>query len=534
MNVSYLEIFNAATVRLADVRERLSRVRRIVRTSSEREIIISNLTRRGEIVKIAVAGIIQETCSFSPVKTTLRNFKISLGDEVVLSADAGGVIGGFLSAMEHSGCSFTGTLNAQAMSGGSLSSSTLLSLRKKLLKGLGKVRGFDAVFISLHGAMASDDEPDACGLILEDVRKLVGSRCFVAVELDHHANVTRRMVSAADVIAGYEKQPHDLAASGAKMARVMSDILKCGRKPHASLVKIPMLAPQDNFLTSSGPMKEWFSLAREMEKDGEVIVASTFPTQPWLDAPDNGWSCLVYADSPEKARRCAEQLAAKAWRMRREFWRSERLPLSKTIAAANSEPKGLVVISDTGDAVLGGAPGDNMSIIAEMLKHELNGTALVPVVAPDAFAKALAAGAGSKITLSLGGRMSAGFSPRLKISGTVRAFAGAGDFMFDDGRRRPKGRSALFEHGNLKIAILELRDYSINHPSLYQNLGVDVEKAQMVVLKTGSNFQYFKEYQSRLIRADSPGPTQSDLTAFKWEKRSRPLYPFDGIKNWRP
>ncbi len=485
-------------------------------------------------MKIAVAGIIQETCSFSPVKTTLRNFKISLGDEVVLSADAGGVIGGFLSAMEHSCCSFTGTLNAQAMSGGSLSSSTLLSLRKKLLNGLGKVRGFDAVFISLHGAMASDDEPDACGLILEDVRKLVGSQCFVAVELDHHANVTRRMVSAADVIAGYEKQPHDLAVSGAKMARVMSDILKCGRKPHASLVKIPMLAPQDNFLTSSGPMKEWFSLAREMEKDGEVIVASTFPTQPWLDAPDNGWSCLVYADSPEKARRCAEQLAAKAWRMRREFWHSERLPLSETIAAANSEPKGLVVISDTGDAVLGGAPGDNMSIIAEMLKHDLNGTALVPVVAPDAFAKALAAGAGSKITLSLGGRMSAGFSPRLKISGTVRAFAGAGDFMFDDGRRRPKGRSALFEHGNLKIAILELRDYSINHPSLYQNLGVDVEKAQMVVLKTGSNFQYFKEYQSRLIRADSPGPTQSDLTAFKWEKRSRPLYPFDGIKNWRP
>ena len=485
-------------------------------------------------MKIAVGCIIQETCSFSPVKTTLRNFKISEGDEVVASADAGGVIGGFLGAMEHSDWGFKGTLNAQAMSGGSLSSSTLISLRKKLLKGLEKACGADAVFISLHGAMASEDEPDACGLILEDVRKLVGSRCFVAVELDHHANVTRRMVSAADVIAGYEKQPHDLAASGAKMARVMSDILKNGRKPHASLVKIPMIAPQDNFLTASGPMNEWFSLAREMEKDGEVIAASTFPTQPWLDAPDNGWSCLVYADSPEKARICAERLAAKAWRMRKEFWRSERLPLSETITEANSEPTGLVVISDTGDAVLGGAPGDNMSIAAEMLKHELKGTALVPVVAPDAFAKALNAGTGSKITLSLGGRMSAGFSPRIELSGTVRALAGAGSCKLDDGRTRPKGRSALFEHRNLKIAILELRDFSINHPSLYQGLGVDVAKAQMVVLKTGSNFQYFKEYQSRLIRADSPGPTQSDLTAFKWEKRSRPLYPFDGIKNWRP
>ncbi len=485
-------------------------------------------------MNIAVAGITQETCSFNPVKTTLRDFRISLGDEVVDTANAGGVTGGFIRAMEHSGCRFTGILNAQAMSGGPLSQSTFLSLKKTLLKGLQKACGADAVFISLHGAMASEDEPGADGSILEDVRKLVGSRCFIAVELDHHANVTRRMVSAADVIVGYETQPHDLTASGAKIARVMSDILKNGRKPYASLVKIPMIAPQDKFLTSSGPMKEWFDLAREMEKDGEVIAASTFPTQPWLDAPDNGWSCLVYADSVGKARRCAEKLAAKAWLMRREFWRSERLPLPDAIAAANSEPRGLVVISDTGDAVFGGAPGDNMSIAAEMLKHELSGPALVPVVAPDAFAKALKAGIGGKIKLRLGGKMSAGFSPRLEISGTVTALAGAGDFILDDGRRRPKGRSALFEHGNLKIAILELRDYAINHPYLYQNLGVDVEKAQMVVLKTGSNFQYFKKYQSRLIRADSPGPTQSDLTAFKWKMRSRPIYPLDDIKSWRP
>ena len=53
--------------------------------------------------------------------------------------------------------------------------------------------------------------------------------------------------------------------------------------------------------------------------------------------------------------------------------------------------------------------------------------------------------------------------------------------------------------------------------------------AKMVVLKTGGNFQYFSQYKSRLIRADSPGATQSDLTAFHWKNISHPLYPIDEI-----
>ena len=128
--------------------------------------------------------------------------------------------------------------------------------------------------------------------------------------------------------------------------------------------------------------------------------------------------------------------------------------------------------------------------------------------------------------------MSAGFSPELNIKGIVKATTQAGCLAFA-GRTAYVGRTVLFEQGNLKIVIMEKRDYAINHPSLYEKLGIDVSKAQMVVLKTGSNFQYFKKYQSRLLRADSPGATQSDLTAFKWKNMTHPIYPFDDIKDWR-
>jgi len=387
------------------------------------------------------------------------------------------------------------------------------------------------VCLSLHGAMAAESALDTEGVILTAVRECVGSACFVCVTLDHHANITAEMVDAADLMVGYETQPHDLFASGEKTARIMKDVLQSSIMPKAALVKTPMLAPQDNFLTCGGPMKEWFDLAREMEKDDDVIVVSPFPTQPWLDVPDNGWSSLVYALTTEKAQSCAETLAKQAWELREDFWKSERLSIPETLAQANVEPKGLVVISDTGDAVFAGAPGDSTSILSEMLTMDLKGPALAPMVDPEAFDQALRAGIGKEIALRLGGKMSSASCDPIEIRGTVSAFTGP-DAIEVLGVVSKVGRTALVEQGQLKIVLMEKRDRTINHPLLYQRLGIDISKAQMVVLKTGSNFQYFAEYQSRLIRANSPGASQSDLTAFNWKHRTRPMYPFEDIKIW--
>ena len=159
--------------------------------------------------------------------------------------------------------------------------------------------------------MAAENEPDPEGEFLSAVRQLVGPRCFIGTSMDHHANVTKKMVAAVDLMVGYETQPHNHPATGIKAARVMLDIWEKRRTPHAALVKVPMITPQDHFLTVAGPMKEWFDLAREIEKDPAVMVASPFPMQPWLDVPETGWSSLVYADSRDKAQACAEKLARK-------------------------------------------------------------------------------------------------------------------------------------------------------------------------------------------------------------------------------
>jgi len=65
-------------------------------------------------------------------------------------------------------------------------------------------------------------------------------------------------------------------------------------------------------------------------------------------------------------------------------------------------------------------------------------------------------------------------------------------------------------------------------------LGLEIADAKLVVVKTASNFQFFSHWSSRLIRVDSAGMTQSDLTAFQWKRIPRPTYPLDEIRDWIP
>jgi hypothetical protein len=62
---------------------------------------------------------------------------------------------------------------------------------------------------------------------------------------------------------------------------------------------------------------------------------------------------------------------------------------------------------------------------------------------------------------------------------------------------------------------------------------VDMADAKMVVVKTASNFQFFRRWRNGLNRVDSPGTTQSDLTAFQWKCLPRAISPLDPLTDSR-
>lgn len=491
-------------------------------------------------MRIAVAEFSQETDSFSPLRAGISEFDsygVYRGAELLERMQNAGPIGGLLQVLaEHrSGIDVVPLLRASAGAGGKILDATFAQLSTELLDRLQAAGGLDGVFLSLHGAASSESEDDLEGTLLQRVRQIVGEETLIVAPFDHHANITERMMQHADCLVGHETQPHDPIVTGRKAARLMMRMLTGEIAVVRAWQKIPMITPQDQFLTATGPMKAWFERAREWERQPGVLDVSPCPMQPWLDVAEGGWAVIAHTDAnAELARHIADDMAALAWKLRREFWRSERLPPAEAVRCASAAEQGLVILSDTGDSVYGGAPGDNTCLLRELVEQQVKCLSLVPLVDAEAVSAAMAAGIKSELTLEVGGKQDSQFSRPVRLTGKVAAISQGLSIEIPERGVCHIGPTALLECGAIRLALLDNRSFVINHPLLYSHLGVDVAAAKLVVLKTASNFQFFAPWRKQLIRVDTPGTTQSNLSAFDWQRLPRPIDPFDEVVDWSP
>jgi microcystin degradation protein MlrC len=489
-------------------------------------------------VRIAVGQIMQETNTFSPRPCTMADFEeggLYLGKEILSRMNGTGEIGGLMSVVERDArrVELVPIIKATAMPGGMIAEDTLERLRMTLVDGLKRSLPLDGVFLSLHGAAASDRIRDVDGSLTASVRDAVGPRVPIMLTLDHHANVTALMTGSADVITAYHVQPHDPLETGQRAARILLSLVHGTIRPTVSWQKIPMITPADRMQTDEWPMTEWFGRAREMEKLPKVVSVSTFPVNPWLDIPELGWAVVVATDGDKKlADALCRELANAAWALRHEFLKLDRKPLDQAIRMAVAAPEGPILIPDRSDSVLCGAPGDSTLILAEMLRQNLPCVALLPMVDPHVVELAIQAGTGSTITVRVGGKMDSTFSKPLEVTGVVAGIAAEGLKVKIHWGTYDMGRSVLLEIGNVKLVVSEHRGVGGIQPDMYRHFGLDPAKARMIVVKTTGNFQFYASMMKGVIAVDTRGISGWDLRTFNFEKAPRPLFPLDEIEEW--
>ncbi|EKF18512.1 M81 family metallopeptidase [Nitratireductor pacificus] len=491
-------------------------------------------------MRIAVIHIAQETNDFNPKLTTLndyRSFGILEGAEVFETMRGYGQVGGYLQAVEDSGLQVESVpiIRAYSLAGGRISREAFEFFQEKIREGLTAAGPIDGLALQLHGACAADGVDDVEGAQVELCRSLLGKDVPIVLGLDHHANVTRKIIDNCDAIVGHRTQPHDTFDTGVIGAELLLRIITEKLEPVMAWRKIPLVSHQEQFLTSQGPMKIWFDRAREMEKDPRVLQASNYPMQPWLDVAEGGWSTIVVTNGDQAlAEKLADELADLCWSLRDAFQVREAVPVDEAVLQADAAEKGVVIISDTGDTVFGGAGGDSNVILEAMLRLGIKGKALVPMISPAAAHKLAAAGEGAEVTLALGGDTADNFFQPLEVTGIVRK-VGGGVVKIDYNQQSEVdiGCAVIFEIGPVTMLITELRGVAGNVPSIYRVMGVEPKDFQMAVLKTASNFQYFAPIASRLIRADTRGPGQSDVMTLPWRRVPRPMYPLEHFDDWR-
>src|SRR4051812_3770926 len=222
-------------------------------------------------MKVAIAAILQESNTFSPVYTHYDHFSPVFGDGA-LQRHEGKLteMGGFIDILRERSAQIAPVCAAWAITANRLVRADYERLAGSFQQHLREANA-DALLFALHGAQTAEGEDDVEGDLLDRARETLGPDKPIVVTLDLHANVTRRMVDRADAIVGYHTYPHvDMFETGQKAARLLMKILDGSLKPTVAMRKLPLIVPAENCQTYRGPMHELMESARAAEATGRA------------------------------------------------------------------------------------------------------------------------------------------------------------------------------------------------------------------------------------------------------------------------
>jgi len=379
----------------------------------------------------------QEVHAFSPILTTMTDFEtigIFYGTEIMEQfTNVSTELGGFIqAACAEKDVELVPIMAAGAWPSGKCKRDTHHFLKERMLEELKRIKILDGILLSLHGAMSAEDEPDVEGDLLETIRMEWEENIPIIISLDHHANITKKMISSINALVGYKTEPHvDSFETGVKASQIMFSTIRGEIVPIIRWRKIPMIAA-GNLCTPAGPLGEFFKKAEIFEIEKKILDISIFPEFTWSDNPELGWSVVVVtADDPKLAQKIADQLAKGIWEKREMFLKEDKLSPFDAVDRALKIDGGPIVFSDAADAPTAGAPGDSPVILKELLGKEINGKAMLPIVDPEAVKDAIKAGVDEEVTLEVGGKFDIfNFQP-IRVTGKVRTITD-GRFIIRD------------------------------------------------------------------------------------------------------
>ncbi len=491
-------------------------------------------------MKIVVAIMQHETNTFSNIKTPRHAFAEPLGSKELLSGTKAieffkgtqMAIGAYIDLLLSEGIDFIVPIAAYAEPSAAVEDDAFEQMSKQICDAV--AQGCDGVLLDLHGAMVTKSQFDGEGELLKRIRQ-IDPVVSIAVALDFHANITDEICNNADIVTGYLTYPHvDMYECGMRAGKLLLRTLAGEIKPKTVWAKAPMMTHMIKQTPAQAPMKPIMDKAIASEASGEVLAASVFGGFPLSDIPHVSLSAVAVVDeNNNKHSHLVDELISMAWDSRQEFVYDPE-PMAATIAYAKTLNEGPIVLADHGDNAGAGGSHDNMSVIAEVLRQELENVAVAPIADPQAVDLLWEIGEGATVTLDIGGKTptpSLGLPAQpLELKGRVKClknlkFEITGPMM--TGFMVDLGRSAVFEIGSMEIIISERRTEPADL-GFFTNMGIDPLAKRYLLLKSRQHFRAgFQAIAKKILLVAGPGVCSSDYSVFPFENLARPIYPLD-------
>jgi microcystin degradation protein MlrC len=482
-------------------------------------------------VKILIAECRQEVSSFNPVNSGIDDFTIRRGAEMLDSHRGRRTeVGGALEVFDSAGIEVVGTYSAQLITSGGILDGAVWNLMSIELIELVRqnIAGVDGIYLALHGAMATTNELDPEGFLLQEVRKIAGADMPIVASLDLHGILTDRMLENASGFAVYHTYPHeDFDSTGRRAARLLLKLLREDIHPVTAVVRIPALVRGDELITASGKIDKTVGRCVRLEESGEALSAAMIWSNPFTDVPELGSLALITTDGdPDFAAHEALSLARTFWDDRAAM-QAELVPVDEAIERATGV-EGTTVLVDAADATSSGASGDSNAILRAVIERGYPGRGLFPVVDAPAVQAAMKAGIGATISVTLGGNLDpARFTP-LPVEARVKILSD-GKIRYESHGFGPAnaGPTAVLEVGR-HVVVVTSRPVSHFDRALFLDHGQNPKDFDLVVQKSPHCPHYcFRDWAAQLIGVDVTGSTSANLPSLGHTICRRPMYPME-------
>ncbi len=380
-----------------------------------------------------------------------------------------------------------------------------------ICSGLSNQPQVDAVYLDIHGAMVTEVFDDGEGELLSRVRETIGPDTPLVASLDFHANVTQRMVELADGLTVFRTYPHvDMALTGGRAFDLL-DLLHQHERIYKSFKKIPFLIPCPAQCTKFEPCRSIYSRLPELQR-GDVWSIDFAAGFPPADIHECGPATVTYGGTQAQVDRVADELYQLVIDAEPEF--ENLLVTSDTAvrAAMASENEKPVVLADVQDNPGAGGSSDTVGILQALIEHGATGSVVAILNDPGTVGVAANAGAGSVISIELGGK-----------SGQINQVPYQGAFKVEKLR---EGRfvcaSTMYEGMEADIGPMALlsvvdRDCDVRiivgsermqclDLAIFRHMGIQPEKQKILVVKSTVHFRDdFDPISSETFLVEAPG-----------------------------
>jgi len=480
-----------------------------------------------------------ESNAFSKLSTTLDNFEnylLAFSDDVPAAIEGAQIEPtGVEQAAEIHGWKLVRSIVAWATPSGPVARDAWDKGRAAILEAA-KNGAIDGVLLNLHGAMATVDHADAEGVLLSDLRDVIGPNIPVAITLDLHANVTDLMTEHADIICAYRTYPHiDQVATSLRAAAVLDRTMKDEVKPTVVTVRRDTIdGLDDGRTTTKNPMTELLARAEKLESqnDGVLLVSIHAGFTP-ANLYEAGPTVSVTGDGNDpRFKAIADEYMDYAWETR-HFDSNTYLSVVDTIAEINrllTTVDGPIVVADFSDNPGSGAYGDSTFLLNGLLEADIQNACFGTICDPEAAAALIEAGEGNTATVMLGGKSDPTFGPPIEVTGTVTKITN-GTYLALGPRWRGVthhlGPTAILTVGGMEIIVASNR-LQLTEVEAFTHADIDPRERRVVVVKSMQHFRAaFEPIAAAVVICDAGALASRDISKLPFTELRRPIYPLD-------